>query len=274
MNSPTEGEDSARLKRQGAEQAIQLALESKWEEAVNLNRSIVQQVPSDVDAWNRLGKALLELGRFREAYEAYGQSLGLDPVNQIARRNLDRLEGLQDQEQPRAAAGGRVAQDLFIEEVGKTGVTMLRSVPAELMPTLTAGDEVYLRPGDDLIRIETAQGEVLGSIEPKLGLRLLRLMDGGNQYAAAVKSVAEHDIELIIKETFRHPSQTRLSFPAVGGEGVRPYIKESLLRLGDDEEDEIEEELESEDWEREPDSTETMGFASIEPDTDDEEDEG
>ncbi len=35
---------------------------------------------------------------------------------------------------------------------------------------------------------------------------------------------------MIIKETYRDPSQTRLSFPATGAEGVRPYIKESLLR--------------------------------------------
>ncbi len=75
MNSPVEGEEAARLKRQGAEQAIQLALESKWEEAVALNRAILDAQPNDVDTWNRLGKALLELGRYREAHEAYGKSL-------------------------------------------------------------------------------------------------------------------------------------------------------------------------------------------------------
>ena len=41
MNPPIQGEEAARLKRQGAEQAIQLALESKWEEAANVNRSIL-----------------------------------------------------------------------------------------------------------------------------------------------------------------------------------------------------------------------------------------
>jgi hypothetical protein len=76
------------------------------------------------------------------------------------------------------------------------------------------------------------------------------LIHGGNQYAAAVKSLTDSDVEVIIKEIYRDPSQTRLSFPATGGEGVRPYIKESLLRLGDEDEEEfLEEEAENEEWE-------------------------
>ena len=247
MESPIQAEEATRLKRQGAEQAIQLALESKWEEAVTLNRSILSVHEGDVDAWNRLGKSLLELGRYREAREAYAKSLDLEPGNSIARRNLDRLATIPEEEQPRRAeAVAKVAQDLFIEEIGKSGLTLLQGASPETLATLTAGDEVYLKPGDKLIQVEDIQGEVLGSLEPKLALRLLRLMEGGNRYAAAIKSVNDSRVELIIKETYRDPSQTRLSFPAVGGEGVRPYIKESLLRLGDEEEDDLEEEAEGE----------------------------
>jgi tetratricopeptide (TPR) repeat protein len=275
MNAPIEGEETTRLKRQSADQAIQMALESKWEEAVALNRTIVESLPNDVDAWNRLGKALLELGRYREAHDAYGKSLELDPVNSIAKRNLDRLAGLQDAEQPRREAVAKVAQDLFIEEVGKSGTTVLRNTPREVLAKLTSGDEVYLRPDDDEIRIESVTGEVLGLMEPKLGLRLLRLMEGGNQYAAAVKSLSESDVEVIIKETYRDPSQTRLSFPAVGGgEGVRPYIKESLLRLGDEDEDEVEEEAETEDWEGERDPVESpTSFAGFEAESEEEDED-
>jgi hypothetical protein len=172
-------------------------------------------------------------------------------VNSIAKRNLDRLAGLQDAEAPRREAVAKVAQDLFIEEVGKSGSTVLRNTPRETLATLTAGDEVYLRPENDELQIANVNGDVLGSVEPKLGLRLMRLIQGGNQYAAAVKSLSDSDVEVIIKEIYRDPSQTRLSFPATGaGEGVRPYIKESLLRLSDDdEEDLLDEETENEEWE-------------------------
>ncbi|HLF76168.1 MAG TPA: tetratricopeptide repeat protein [Dehalococcoidia bacterium] len=281
MNTPMQGSEVSRLRRQGSDQAIQLALESKWEEAVALNRQILSSYDSDVDAWNRLGKALLELGRYREARESYGRSLQLDPVNSIAKRNLDRLTQVQEDDPSRRTEGVvKVAQDLFIEEIGKTGVTHLQGATADMLATLTAGDEVYLKPGDKIISVENAQGESLGSIEPKLALRLSRMIEGGNKYAAAVKSVSDDAAELIIKEIYRDPSQTRLSFPATGVEGVRPYIKESLLRLGaDDDEDElIDDETDTEDWEGEAETTDsTVSFTSIqntiERDVDDDDDD-
>lgn len=281
MNSPIQGEEAARLKRQGAEQAIQLALESKWEEAATVNRSILAVHPTDVDSWNRLGKALLELGRYGESLESYNKSLELDPVNTIARRNADRLSTLQDVEPRRAEGVVKVAQDLFIEEVGKTGTTTLQGVSRETIATLTAGDEVYLEPGRNLISIKITGDEIIGTIEPKLGLRLLRLIEGGNRYAAAVKSVSDSDVEVIIKEVYRDPSQTRLSFPATSSDSGRPYIRESLLRLGadDDDDDDVIDDGDTDDWsENESESsTETGGFTSfqnvIERDVDDEDDE-
>jgi tetratricopeptide (TPR) repeat protein len=282
MNPSVDGEEATPPKRLGAEQAIQLALESKWEEAAALNRSLVAAHDSDVDAWNRLGKALLELGRYRDARDAYGKSLELDPVNSIAKRNLDRLSTIADADAPRRSeAVTKVASDLFIEEVGKTGLTPLQATSKEVLATLTAGDEVYLKPGDELISVENAAGEPLGTIEPKLALRLVRLMEGGSKYAAAVKSLNDNGADLIIKEIYRDPSQTRPSFPTTGGgEGVRPYIKESLIRMTDDDDDEIiDDDTDREDWDTEPDATEgPVTFTSFqnaldhEPD-DDEEDE-
>ncbi len=275
MNPPTEGEEEVRSPRQGAEQAIELAIESKWEEAATLNRTILESRSGDVDSWNRLGKSLLELGRIREAYEAYAKSIELDPVNQIAKRNMERLEGLQDVA-PRREGVAKVAQDIFIEEVGKSGTTILRDAPRELLAALTAGDEVYLKPEDDVLQVVNAGGDVVGAVELKLGLRLMRLIQGGNQYAAAVKSLGETDVEVIIKETFRDPSQTRLSFPAAGAErGPSSHTKESLLRRGaDDDEDEIVDDGEGEDWDRESSDGEgNVSLSTIEESGSDSDDE-
>src|SRR5687768_15265498 len=141
MNSPMQ-EEEAPLKRQGAEQAIELALESKWEEAAALNRALLAAHPADVDAWNRLGKAMLELGRYQDARQAYAKSLELDPAGPIAKRNLDRLSTITEAEEPRREATAKVAQDLFIEEIGKTGVTTLQGASPDTSVKLTAGDEV------------------------------------------------------------------------------------------------------------------------------------
>jgi hypothetical protein len=243
-------DDRTRLRRQRAEQAIQLAMQGQWEEAANVNRIIIDVFPNDVDAYNRLGKAMTELGRYAEAREAYGKALGLDPHNSIAQKNLARLSSLGEVAAPRAEAGTKLSPQLFISETGKTGVTALVRPAAEVAARLTAGDEVFLRRQDSALMVENAQGEYLGEVEPKLSLRLIKLIEGGNRYAAAIASLARENVRIIIKETYQHPSQAgKLSFPATTGEVFRPYIKEGLVRTdADEEEDSFEEGEDTEDW--------------------------
>ncbi len=73
--------------------------------------------------------------------------------------------------------------------------------------------------------IENVKGEYLGEIEPKLGLRLAKLVEGGNRYTAAVTAVDERSLVIMIKETYRHPSQYgTMSFPArQSGDGAYSY---------------------------------------------------
>ena len=77
-------EGQVRLKRLRAKQAIALAMESRWREAIAINKSIIAGFPNDVDAYNRLGRAYMELGEYSQAREAYGQALELDPYSAIA----------------------------------------------------------------------------------------------------------------------------------------------------------------------------------------------
>lgn len=249
--------ETTRLRRQRVEQAIQLALESRWKEAAALNRSIISMFPSDVDAYNRLGKALMELADYDDARMAYQKALEMEPLNTIARKNLERLE---IRANAAAAASGdgtrKIDPSLFIADSGKTGIATLRAISPEAMGRLTAGDTVELRPQDNTLAVVTVGGDHVGQLEPKLGLRLLRLMEGGNRYVAAVASLSEQRV--IIREIYQHPSQQgRPSFPAVSGETVRPYVKERLVRRGlDDEETAPQEAAEGEEWEGETVATE------------------
>jgi len=255
-------EDRARIRRKRADLAIQLALQSRWEEAVTVNQDILSLYPSDVDAWNRLGKAMAELGRYQESREAYGKTLDLDSTNTIARKNLARLAVLGEVTPARAEPKQQLDPQIFIEETGKTGITALYRVNREVLARMTAGDRVELRPEGNVLLIENARGEHLGEVEPKLGLRLLKLMQGGNQYAAALTSLANATGRVIIKEVYQHPSQAgRPSFPttpATGPEVIRPYIKESILKRGTEEEPETTEEVEGggEEWEEEVETQE------------------
>jgi hypothetical protein len=235
-------EERARVLRQLTEDAIKYARESRWEEAVAVNRELLDTTPRDVSALNRLGKALSEMGTYAEAKQAYADALALDPTNSIARKNLERLALLGDEAHATRSAE-RIDPRLFIEETGKTGFTMLVDVaPAEVRARLTAGDQVYLHVEGRALQARNGAGETIGRVEPKLASRLLKFIAGGNQYAAGITDLDDGTVRIIIRETFQHPSQLgRVSFPPRVGSGtgdtVRPYIKDSMLRYDREEED-------------------------------------
>ncbi len=246
--------EKAKLRRHRTNEAIALAMQSRWDEAVSVNKSIIEVFPDDADAYNRLGKALTQLGRYAEAREAYGRALGIEPNNVIAKKNLDRLAHLKEVDSgPRN--GRRVSSHLFIEETGKADVTDLHQLaPREVLAKIAAGDPVHLEAKGQSLTVESVDGEYIGEIEPKLGLRLIKLMEGGNKYAAAVASISEGKGKVMIKEVFQHPSQAgRPSFPARAADGFRPYVKDSMLRYErDDDEEGLEEEYPGELEKEEP----------------------
>jgi tetratricopeptide (TPR) repeat protein len=270
-----EAEGTTRQRRQLGEAAIAHATRGEWDAAVEANRALLELGP-DIDAYNRLGKALAELGRHGEALEAYEQALERDGTNRIAQRNVERLRVLTASEKKAAGNGKRRLEKapatVFIEEMGKTGRARLINLagPRVLAP-LSPGDAVELEAdGEELVaRVATS---AIGSVEPRIASRLLKLIASGNRYEAAITTIHESgsDLTIMIREVFTHPSNFgKVSFPTVsagGGGGVRPYMKGSALRYDDDEEteevDEDSEEVEELDT--------TLPEFSDEPDDDEE----
>jgi tetratricopeptide (TPR) repeat protein len=247
-----QAEDRSRTKKQRTEVAIQLALKGRWDDAASLNRSIIDLFPTDVDAYNRLGKALTELGRYAEARDSYQKALEIDPLNAIARKNLSRLATLGEEAAPRPATQ-KLSPHMFIEETGKTGVTTLLRPNMEIAARMTAGDQVDLVRDDGLLVIKSIHGELIGEIEPRLAQRLAKLMEGGNQYVAAISGLTDTDVKVFIRETFQHARHAgKLSFPPMVTEAFRPYLKERLIR-----QDALKETYypsdEGDDWETGPD---------------------
>lgn len=252
-----QAEDRARAKRQQANLAIQLALQGRWPEALQLNRAIIDSFPTDVDAFNRLGKAFTELGRYADAREAYMKALEIDSLNSIARKNLSRLATLGEEAPPKAASQ-KLSPQMFIEETGKTGITTLMRPNMGVAARMTAGDQVVLQRNNGSLAIQTTGGEHVGEVEPKLGHRLMKLMDGGNEYVAAISALDQAQVRVFIREKFQHASQTgKLSFPPTVTESFRPYIKERLVRQDADDEPYGEEGEEGEDWEPAAESEES-----------------
>ena len=247
-----QAEDRIRLRRVLPERAIALAMENRWSEAADINRKIIELYPNDADAYNRLGKALLEMGRYRDALATYKRAVELDPNNVIAKKNVERLAHLADKAPeptriPQPAAQiterepARINPTMFIEETGKTGVTNLVNLgQPELLIEVTAGDHVELRVNDNKLEVYDDNGQYVGQVEPKLAKRLTGLIEGGNRYTAAVTTASQSAIAIIIRETYQHPTQRgKLSFPpkALPAGAYRPYMREGALRYGMEEDE-------------------------------------
>jgi tetratricopeptide (TPR) repeat protein len=237
-------EEKARLRQRLSNDAIDLALQGRWEEAEVVNRDIIEKFPADAEAYNRLGRALTELGAFDGAKEAYLKTLELAPENAIAKKNLARLTSLSESiatlnNNPKEvstwrAQARRVALDLFITEMGKAGVVNLYNVASnDVLAKMGFGDQVHLEARGQRLIVKSEGEEYLGEVEPRQGLRLIKLMLGGNRYDAAILNLEEDKVQVIIKEVYQHPSQVgRPSFLTKATERLRTRIKESLLRRG------------------------------------------
>ncbi len=239
-------------------EAIDLAMHGRWEEAVEVNRSILRFAADDTEAHNRLGKALMELGQYQGAKEAFQEALSLKPGNPIARKNLERLKRLEPTA-PVVKKAEKAKANLFVEERGKTCVTRLQGVAGrQVLAAVAPGDTVYLRCKDNVVWVEPSQGEGLGHLEPRLGLRLSRLVRGGNQYAAAVTSVNDLEVSIIIRETYHHPDLASvISFPGKA-EGF-PTIPEDLPLLDEAVEAEVVRSVDEAD-EEDPDLLDPDGY--------------
>jgi tetratricopeptide (TPR) repeat protein len=272
-------DEKQRLRRRLQDQAIELAATNKWDEALEINKQILG-LGEDSESYNRMGKALLELGRFADARDAYQNALRFNPTNTIARKNLARLEQWfsQGAEDVISVKQARQQVDLrmFITETGKTALTTLVDVPRNAASAaLVTGEKMELRVEGRNVVVVDADGNAIGRLEPKLSQRLSELMDGGNRYVAAIAQADPRQVRLLIRETYQDPSQRgRISFPGKLSESaLRSYVPN--VRYDYEGEDLLEDEETSDDREEiEEDfggnDEEELGLDDIEPDIGDE----
>jgi len=228
----TESPEHLKPRSQYAEDAVQLAIAGKWEDAVKLNKFIVDNFGADEETQNRMGKALSELGKLKEAKASYEAALKLNPMNSIAKRNAARINALLHQKEGLKVGGTKVDLNLFVEEMGKTVITIVEGPPPDICSKVAAGDVAELKVEGDGISLETSRGVRLGLLEAKLARRLIKFMRGGNRYQAGITSCEGATVKLIVRETYQDPHFAgKPSFPMKRKREVefRPYTKESLL---------------------------------------------
>jgi tetratricopeptide (TPR) repeat protein len=223
------------------QEAIAAALENNWEKAVEINQSLLKKYSHDLDTMNRLARAYHETGNLSEAKKIYQKVLELDPYNQIAEKNLQRLASYKkkgkkenNNKTPIAIKG-----DLFLEEPGKTAlVTLTDTAMPDVLADLQTGDKVCLVPHRSDVTVVTESGRRIGKIENSLAKKIAADLRSGSGFEAFIKSVAPKgeakkgslQVSAFIRETHRSPKVTEAPFPT-SSSSFTPYIREDALHI-------------------------------------------
>lgn len=196
------------------DKAIEAMLLGNWQNATSLNKSLLKEDPDNIDTLNRLAYAFTVLGKFKDAKSIYRKVLRLDNLNQIAIRNIKRLSEVSVKKRLKNGASNfRYVNHAFLEETGKTKIiSLVNLAPPKIIGLLTAGQSLIICIKRSKIFVQDHYKQYLGVLPDDIGRRLIKLIKGGNQYTAYVKSANEHNVTIFIKEVKRasrykdHPS--------------------------------------------------------------------
>ncbi|MBI2330504.1 hypothetical protein HYU94_03860 [Candidatus Daviesbacteria bacterium] len=188
-----------------SQQAIDAALNSRWDEAIKLNKNIIRLEPQNIDALNRQARAYMELGRPNLAKKYYCEVLKIDPYNPIAQKNLKIVKSFKPNGQNTNSCGiTKLSASLFLQEPGKTKmVNLLKVAEPQKLSHAFCGMEVSMVIKNRKITIVDPNGNYLGVLPDDISHHLTRLAKGGNKYELFIKSVRVNSLSVIIKETFR-----------------------------------------------------------------------
>lgn len=186
------------------QQAITAALSANWDQALELNKQLLELEPKNVDALNRLARAYFELGNFKESKKYFEKALSVDPYNQIASKLLKRIETCHKRGAKLTInSGAQVDSDLFIEQPGKTKViALLKAAEPQKLSLLSPGAPVSLVDKNHCICAVDQNNSYLGVLPDDLSHHLRRLMKGGNKYQAFIKTIKLNGLTILIKEVF------------------------------------------------------------------------
>ena len=134
----TPASDTGLRVRALADQAVSAALEADWTRASDLNSKIIEAAPDDIEARNRMGRALLEQGKLEEAKASFAEVLKAEPYNSIAIRGSSRIAQLLEHKTKPNVTTSRTQPRLFIEDMGKTGILrLINPAPPHILAMLT-----------------------------------------------------------------------------------------------------------------------------------------
>ncbi|OGK09801.1 hypothetical protein A2767_03450 [Candidatus Roizmanbacteria bacterium RIFCSPHIGHO2_01_FULL_35_10] len=220
-------------------QAIDAAVNFKWQEAIDLNEKIIKLDKKNLPAYLRLGFATSQNQKFTEAIKYYKKALKIQPSNNIAKENIERLKVLQNKSTKKSKKTPMYLDpNLFLESTGKTkSVVLVNLGQKNVLAQLTVGEEVELKFKKRKVEIRTTENEYIGSLPDDLSRRLLVFLKAKSKYRVFVKEANLNKVTVFIREETKGKKvQHYMSFP----QNIQSQIGQMQAEKENEDEGEVE----------------------------------
>ena len=205
-----------------AKKAISAALKGNWNNAIAINEEILQKNSNDLDAKLRLGRAFIQTKQTAKATKLFTQVLKKDPINQVAKRNLDLIN------KNKGDVGDRnnISAKALIKEPGTTQEAFLEITATDLTSDdFTPGETLKLKLNKksiSVLKLNGGQPKPMGILkQPTIVNRINSVKNKKGQVSAHFIKGRGSKIHILFKCTipvFRSEKQE-----------VRPYLKKGTI---------------------------------------------
>ncbi|NTU46391.1 hypothetical protein HGA88_02085 [Candidatus Roizmanbacteria bacterium] len=199
------------------QQAVDAAINQEWEQAVVYNKQILDLESQNVPAFLRLGFAELQRENISAAKEYYTAVLKLQPNNQMALDNLERIAVLSEKGAiVPVKERTKLDPNLFLEITGKTkSVPVVNIGQKNVLARLIVGQEIELKLKARKVEVRTRQDEYIGALPDDVSKRLIFFLKAKSTYRAYIKEANLSKVVIFIQEEKKGKKVAHYSsFPA------------------------------------------------------------
>lgn len=184
------------------QQAINAAIQTKWEEAIEINKKILKLDKKNVDAHLRIAFALLQSNKITLAKKYYKTALKLQPGNHSITENLERIKILESKKSKTPKDKSiNLDPNLFLETPGKTrSIVLVNPGQKNILAQLTIGQHVFLMPKKRKIEARTQNKEYIGSLPDDISKRLTIFIKAGSEFTVYIKEANLNRVVVFVRE--------------------------------------------------------------------------
>lgn len=188
--------------KQLEEQAVDAAINYKWDKAIEINNELIRIDPENLGAYLRLGYIYLQSRKLNDAKKAYQKALNIQPASQIAKENLERIKILEEKKSKKTKQEKiSLNPNLFLEITGKTKTAELVNLgQKDILAQLIIGQQVFLKSKKRKVEIRAKNNEYIGSLPDDLSKRLDLFIKAGTQYDVFIKEASLNRVIIFINE--------------------------------------------------------------------------